>query len=134
MDRFPMFRRPNQVDQFFTNFFDESLFAGHPIKLDLYEKGGSYFVEADLPGYSKEDIKLTYENGYLTIHAKSQTERVEENNYIYQERHVGEYLRRIYLNDVNETNIQAKFDKGILMIQLEKLKDDVIKNRDIPID
>ncbi|KYH34095.1 18 kDa heat shock protein [Clostridium tepidiprofundi DSM 19306] len=122
--------RDDMFEQFFNNFFDNSLlepfnFAKNSFKVDLKENNDNYVVEADLPGVDKNNIDITYENNYLTIRAKRE-DKIEEtkDNYIRHERHYGEFRRSFYIDNVDENNIQASFNNGVLNITLPKLSDD----------
>ncbi len=91
------------------------------IKCDIYEKGGDYHIEMDVPGFDKQDISLEVDNGYLTITAEKQEENNdEEKNYIRRERTYGKYQRSFYLGDLNEDEIKAEFKNGTLKVMVPK--------------
>ena len=95
---------------------------------DIREKENEYVVEAEMPGVKKEDIELVCENGVLTISAKTNQEKTkEEDHYIQRERVTGEYYRSFALKDIDEDNINAKLEEGMLYITLPKK---VIKKED----
>ena len=74
--------------------------------------------------YKKEDIKLEYSDGYLTITGKKDQSRDEESkDYIKKERSSSECQRQIYVGDIDESTIKAKYDDGILHIELPKAKE-----------
>lgn len=99
-------------------------FKGCNIKCDIYQKDGIYHIEAEVPGYKKEDIKLEYSDGYLTITGKKDQSRDEESkDYIKKERSSSECQRQIYVGDIDESTIKAKYDDGILHIELPKAKE-----------
>jgi len=123
------FRRRNNhesVDDFFhsiDDFFNDDFFAPmqRKFKADIRETKGAFKIDAELPGFEKSDIHLDYQNNYLTIRAKRNEEtKVEEENILRQERHSGEFLRRFYLENVDETDIKATFNNGVLHIHLPK--------------
>lgn len=109
----------------FEDMFDNiTSFKGCNIKCDIYQKNGMYQIEAEVPGYRKEDIKLEYSDGYLTIKGKKDQSKDEESkDYIKRERSSNECQRQIYVGDVDETNIKAKYDNGILHIEVPKPKE-----------
>ena len=109
----------------FEDMFDNiTSFKGCNIKCDIYQKNGMYQIEAEVPGYKKEDIKLEYSDGYLTIKGKKDQSKDEESkDYIKRERSSNECQRQIYVGDVDETNIKAKYDNGILHIEVPKPKE-----------
>ena len=89
------------------------------MKTDIEEKDGNYIFTIDVPGFAKENINIELENGYLTVSAKI-TNSIEENKkYIYQERYTGECSRSFYVgDDVQEEDVKAKFNDGILNITI----------------
>ena len=127
---------PRRNFDLFDDFFEDDFFKGRDknlMKSDIKETADKYIIEMDLPGYSKDNIALTLNNGYLDIKAK-----VEKNNdskdgekYIRQERFYGECSRKFYVgDDIKEEDISAKFENGILIIDVPK-KEIVDKSNDI---
>lgn len=111
----------------FRNLFDNELISAMErmqgnFKVDLKEAEDSYLVEADLPGVNKENIDIDYYDNYLIINAK-RDESIEDKreNYVRRERHYGEFRRRLYMDNVDEENIEASFKDGVLKIILPKL-------------
>lgn len=103
----------------FDDFYEFKRF-NNIMKTDIYEKDGKYVIEADIPGFKKEDVSIDYEDGYITITAKKE-EVIEENaNYIRRERYYGETTRNYYVGNINEKNINAKFEDGTLKITFPK--------------
>ena len=95
--------------------------AANVMKTDVRETKDGYDVFVDLPGFKKEDVKLDLENGYLTITANRSEdldEKDQEGHYIRQERCTGSCARSFYVGDVKKENIHAKFEDGVLHIQL----------------
>ncbi len=91
------------------------------MKCDIYEKGGDYHIEMDVPGFSKDEIKVEAKKDYLTITAeKSNEESEEDKNYIHRERSYGKYERSFYLHDLDSENINAEFNNGVLKITVPK--------------
>lgn len=93
-------------------------------KTDITEKEDAYYVEAELPGFSKEDIDIEVNNNYLTIRAeRNQVEEEKDKNDIVvrRERHYGKFFRQFYIDDIKEQEIEAKLEEGILKIKLPKL-------------
>ena len=123
-DPFDSFFRPIFVD-------DRSI----AMKTDISETEKDYTLEVDLPGYNKSDIKLDYENGYLTVSASHSDTDKEENkkSYIRKERSVSA-SRSYYIGDVDENTISAKFDGGVLTIVVPKAEPEQPKKKGINID
>ena len=93
------------------------------MKCDIYEKGGNVHIDMDVPGFKKEDIKIDVEDGILTIEAEMNEEKDEsdeERNYIRKERVSGSFKRQFNVGDVNEDEINAKFNNGVLKISFPK--------------
>ncbi len=112
----------NVLDDFFGDFLPAKFFESDTFKIDVGENDKTYFVEAELPGFKKEDICLELCEGKLTISAeKEQKSEEKKNNYIHRERRFGKMQRSVYLKDVSDENVDAVFENGILKITLEKL-------------
>ena len=77
------------------------------MKTDIYEKSNKYILEIDLPGISKENIKINYENGYLTISASKNSLSSNPDTYIRRERLYGEIKRSFYIGMKKESDIKA---------------------------
>ncbi len=122
-------------DDPFTHLFDmfnEPFFHGglspfmsglgaQSFRVDVKDRGDSYELSAELPGVKKEDISLHYENSYLTIEAKKETQTEEKNEgYIRRERSTGQVSRSFYIDDIDEAKAEASFADGVLRIELPK--------------
>ena len=93
--------------------------------MNLYEKFGidsenKYILEVDIPGIKKENIKINYENGYLTIKAEKNILSSSPDKYIRRERFYGEIKRSFYIGLKKETDIKASYKEGILTISFPK--------------
>jgi len=120
-------------DIFNEPFFNSPMTSMHEwmsgigtFKVDVKDNGSSYQLVADLPGIKKEDVFLDYENGYLTIQAKSDQEKEEKdeaNKYVCRERYIGNVSRSFYIGDVDKEKINAEFRDGILTIDMPKIYD-----------
>lgn len=109
---------------FFDNFLDEFK-ENDKMKCDIYEKDNIYHIEADIPGFTKDDIKVEFNKGNLTITAeKSNDEEQEEKNYLRRERYYGKYQRTFYLGEINEEDAEATFLNGILKITIPKKREE----------
>ena len=128
--------RQDAFSSLFDDFFGDFPFGEirrESFRLDVKESETGYTVEAELPGIKKEDIKLNLDDGRLTI-AVEQNESVEEtkDNYVHRERRYGSMQRCMYLPDVKEDEVTAKFENGVLTLNLSKAKPDK-KSRTIDI-
>lgn len=90
------------------------------MKTDIFSHDSKYVMEIDLPGISKKDIKIDYENGYLTIGVSKKMLRENINNYLRRERFFGEIRRSFYIGIKNVKDIKAMFKDGILEISFPK--------------
>ncbi len=90
------------------------------MKTDIYELNNKYYLEIDLPGIKKENIKVNYDNGYLTITCSKNELSARPDTYIRRERFFGELKRSFYIGIKKESDLQAKFKEGILTIYFPK--------------
>ncbi|MBR3343630.1 MAG: Hsp20/alpha crystallin family protein [Solobacterium sp.] len=92
------------------------------MRTDIREKDGNYLLDIDLPGYKKEDIKISLYNGNLTIQAEhndSKEEKDAKGNVIRQERYSGTCSRTFYVGEsIRESDIRAGYENGILTLQI----------------
>jgi HSP20 family protein len=112
-------------DSFFSDFFRPmTRSTGEKVPaIDVHENDGAYMVKVDLPGVKKEDIKISLENGILSIRAQTESEENEEKGgkLIRQERHYGEFLRQLSVgSDIDAAAVKAQFDNGVLSLSLPK--------------
>lgn len=115
--------------QFFSNFPDEQ-----SIKTDISEKDDRYELKAELPGFSKDQIDISYENGMLIISAENNQvneEKDDEGKVIQKERSYSNVKRMYSLNNIDEDNIEAKFEDSILSVDLPKTENSQRKVIDI---
>lgn len=121
-------RFTQMFDEMFDNDFLPSLNSKfNSLRTDITETKDAYLVEADLPGFSKENIQIELENNQLTIRAKrdEQTEEKDENDkVIRKERHFGEFVRSFYIDNVDQDKIEAKLENGVLKLTLPKINPD----------
>ncbi|MGB0466279.1 MAG: Hsp20/alpha crystallin family protein [Pontibacterium sp.] len=93
--------------------------------IDVHEGEEGYVIKADLPGVEKDGIKVNLENGVLTITAETHQEEKEENEgkLIRQERHFGRYMRSMSVGtDIDPGKIKARFENGVLSLELPKVE------------
>ncbi|MBE5898284.1 MAG: Hsp20/alpha crystallin family protein [Lachnospiraceae bacterium] len=98
--------------------------ASHIMKTDVHENEDGYELDIDLPGFKKDDIKLSLENGYLFISASKAHENDETNDkgkVIRKERYSGSMQRSFYVGDsIEEEDVKAKFEDGVLKLEVPK--------------
>lgn len=94
------------------------------MRSDLRETENGYILETELPGFSKEDIRISLKDEYLTISVeKEQSHEDVKNQYVRRERYNGRYARSFYVGNVREEDIHARMDKGVLTVTFPKTKD-----------
>ena len=112
----------NVIDDFFNDVTPSRFLAQDTFKIDVQDKEKEYLVEAELPGFNKEDILLELNDNKLSISVEKEEKKEEANkNYIHRERKYGSMQRSIYLADVNGEGISAKFENGLLKILIPKI-------------
>ena len=98
--------------------------ASHVMKTDIREMENGYELVVDLPGFTKDEVQATLENGYLTISAAKGLDKDEEDKkgkYIRKERYAGTMQRSFYVGDaITHEDIKAKFENGILSLTIPK--------------
>ena len=99
--------------------------AGRIMKTDIKEQKDGYELMIDLPGFTKDEIKASLENGYLTITAEKGLEKdhkeEEGKKYICRERYSGSCQRTFYVGDeIEQDDIKASFKHGILRLDIPK--------------
>ncbi len=92
----------------------------HATAIDVYEKDGNLFAEADITGVKPEDIDVTVEDNILTIQGESKEEKEEKTKKYYKrERHVGKVYRSVRLPKmVDGAKVKAEFENGKLIISI----------------
>ena len=99
------------------------LFSGFP-KVDLMEDENSVTIIAELPGVSKEDVKIVLEDGVLTLSGekKNDVNEKDEVNVFTNERTFGKFERKFELpENINPDEVNANFNNGLLKISITKL-------------
>ncbi len=104
-------------------------------KTDIRQEGDNYVLEADLPGFRKEDIKIDIEGDYMTIHAerKQENKKEEGDNYIRSERSYGSFSRTFDLSGVDSERVSAAYQDGVLTLTMPKKEAVLPKARQIEI-
>ena len=102
---------------------------------DIIEKEAFYHLEAELPGFKKEDITLSCCENTLTILAEhKEIKKMNVDKYIQKERKDLSLSRSFTLDDVDDTHIKASYEDGILRVLLQKQKKTEKRSKKIQID
>lgn len=130
------------IDRFFDDFWTPvkrdagevgSFFAP---RVDIEEHDNHYEITAEIPGIKKDDVHVHLEDGVLSIEAEHKQEDKEEKEgkLIRQERRYGKYMRSFNLGgNIQEKDISASFEDGILTLKAPKAVEEVPKARRINI-
>jgi HSP20 family protein len=91
--------------------------------VDIKEEDERFVIEADVPGVDPEEIEITMEDGVLSLAGNRRTEsRTEREGYRRVERVTGRFYRRFTLPDTADADaIEARFDRGVLLVSIPKL-------------
>jgi len=103
-------------------FKDESFFANWEPPVDIQETEAEFILKADLPDVRKEDVKVEFEDGVLTVEGERKQEKEEKGKRFHKvERAYGRFVRRFALpTDVDGDNAKAEFKDGVLHVHLPK--------------
>lgn len=116
------FRDFEEMSRSFWNNNNVSAF-----RTDITEKDGKYILEADLPGFKKEDISVDIDKDCLTITAEHKSEEKDENadSYIRRERYYGSYTRSFNVKGIDTEAITAAYNDGVLTLTMPKKEPEV---------
>mgnify|MGYP004446350905 FL=1 len=111
----------------FETFFNAPVLsnAAAPLmRTDIRESENGYELVVDLPGFDKEEVRATLEEGVLTISAETKSESEEKDPkgaFVRRERFSGKCSRSYFVDDeIEEGDIRAKFVNGTLQIDIPK--------------
>ena len=127
----PFERRGNRVSAYdpfrMLDEMERSFFGGnnHPamstFRTDVTDTGDAFVLDAELPGFKKEDIKIDVENDCLTISAERKVDEEEkQKNFIKRERFYGSFSRSFDVSGVNVDGIEAAYNDGVLKLTMPK--------------
>lgn len=122
-------------DLFRPVFFDEQ----HSLRTNIKETDGAYELDVEIPGYKKDQIKVSLEQGYLVVSAKKETKEGDKDengveHFIRKE--ITESCQRSFYvgDDVSYEQIKAKYDNGILSLSVPKSKPKQVQGKYIEIE
>ena len=105
-------------DSLFKPMFYEEKF--NTMKTDIKERENSYVMDVEIPGFDKKDVNISLKDGYLTITAeKKEEDNGKKENYVRRERSTS-LSRSYYVGDVAKESVKAKYDNGVLTIEIPK--------------
>jgi HSP20 family protein len=105
-------------------------------QVDIAETDKEFVIKAEIPEVKKEDVKVTVENGILTIRGERNQETEEKGKKFHRiERHYGSFTRSFTLPDnVDAAHIKASFKDGMLGLQLQKTAEAKPKSIEVKVD
>ena len=111
----------HDFDELERAFFSDNALG--EFKTDIQEDGDSFVLEADLPGFKKEDIHVDVADDRLTVSAERHSnyeDKDKKGNYLRCERSYGSYSRSFNLDGIDSDKISAAYDNGVLKLTLPK--------------
>ena len=131
------------TDDFFDDFMRDFPFYDdrdmRKLEKKLYGRrgNGEYTLIMDLPGFTKDEVKVSLKDGYLTISAEKgaaqEDKEKKSGKYIRKERYAGACQRSFYIgNQLRQEDISAKFKHGILTLTIPKKE--AVENKTIAIE
>ena len=131
----------SEIDRLFDRFFSEPFFAGASSagvpswgsgwspSIEVRESERELTVKAELPGIDPDDLDISVSGDVLTISGQKREENEERREgYYHSERRFGSFRRNIPLPvAVNQDDISAEYERGVLRINLPKSEKAVAK-------
>ncbi len=119
-------QRRNSDDLFdaFNDFFKPMFYDEHldSMKTDIRETDKEYLLDIELPGFKKEEIKVSLEDGYLTVSAERKEEKSQEGVRFLRKECSVSCQRSYYVGeDVEEASVKGRYENGVLELTLPKL-------------
>ena len=109
-----------QMEDMSRSFFSAGP-AASLFRTDISDMGEAYRLEAELPGFNKEDININIEDERMTISVERKSDSEDNKpNYLHRERFYGSYSRSFDLSGIDADNISASYSDGILSLNLPK--------------
>jgi HSP20 family protein len=92
------------------------------LPVDIRQTDSAFFVEASVPGFSPEDVEVTFDEGVLTITGRrNSTETTKDATYVRRERRATSVFRQVGLPaEVRAQDIKASFENGVLSIEIPR--------------
>jgi HSP20 family protein len=122
------------LDNMEKSFFGDMASDFPQFRTDIIDKGDKYVLEAELPGFTKEDINIDIQNDRLIVSAEhnENTEEKKE-NFVRKERRYGSFSRSFDISSVKADEITDEYKNGILELNLPKKSGEVPASRRIEI-
>ncbi len=89
--------------------------------VDIYETTEYYILVANMPGVTKENVKIKMEDGNLIVIGKADYDTLLSRNYVLNESQIGNFYRKFQISDsIDDSKIEAKLEYGQLIVNLPK--------------
>jgi len=123
------------VKDFFAGFSNINASRGVYPLLDIKEDTEKYTIDIEIPGIEKKDLKISVKKDNLIIQGeKKEEKKKEEESYLRVERSYGNFMRSVKLpTEINQSQITAKYNDGVVKITLPKTKIDKAKEVQVKI-
>ena len=124
-------------DNFARDFFRSSNTSLPAFRTDIRDAGDRFVLEAELPGFNKEDISLDLKDGILTIsaeHKEESEQKDDKGSYVRRERRYGSFSRSFDVTGIDEAGITASYLNGVLELNLPKAQPAVPEAKKIAIE
>ena len=113
------FRAFDEMERSFFGNGQSSVLSA--FRTDVIDTGDAYKLDAELPGFKKEDIKIDVENDVLTISAERKADSEENKpNFVKRERFYGSFSRSFDVSGIEVDGIQAAYNDGVLTLTMPK--------------
>jgi len=120
----------SEIDRLFDNFLSERMNSSDALSdgipaIDVEETEQEFLVTAEIPGMQKKDIKISFENNYLTLSGeKKESKESKDSNFYHKERSYGKFSRSIPVPaGVMLDKIEAEYEQGILKVKIPKTEE-----------
>jgi HSP20 family protein len=89
------------------------------LPMEAFRRGDRCIVALDLPGVDSKDVDVTVERNVVTVKARRDPLRQENDEVLIDERPHGEFIRQLFLGDMLAAgDLSAEFDRGVLVLTI----------------
>lgn len=105
-------------------------------RVDISETDKEFVIKAEIPEVKKEDVKVSVDNGVVTIQGERKQEKEDKGKKFHRvERYYGSFVRSFSLPDnIDETKIKASFQDGMLNLEIPKTAESKPKSIEVKIE
>ena len=124
-----------EMEEFERRFWGNSSMTA-AFRTDVEDTGDAFKLEAEQPGFDKEDIQIDLDNDTLTISAEHNSDKKEEDkkrNFVKRERFYGSFTRSFDVTGIDVDRIDAAYNNGVLTLTLPKKQENIPVSRRLEI-